>query len=80
MMLGIYNTNDRARSLNSKASSLLEANCRHCILIGRSYGERLLAKSVMRAPSIMDLPKMLTVFYVEPKLVVGNSLEGGWEL
>lgn len=80
MMLGIYDTNDRARSLNSKASSLLEASCRHFILIGRSYGDRLLAKVVMHASSIIDLPKTLTAFYFEPKMVATNSLEGGWEL
>ena len=34
----------------------------------------------MHASSIIDLLKTLTAFYFEPKLVVENSLEGGWEL
>ena len=80
MMLRIYDTNDPARSLNSKASSPLEASCRHIILLGRSNEDRLLAKYVMHASSIIELPNTLTAFDCEPEVVVGKSLERGWEL
>lgn len=80
MILGIDETDDRTRLLNSKAWSLLEASCRQYRLIGRSYGDRLLAKFIMHASSIIGLPKTLTAFFLEPETVVGHCVEVGWEL